>query len=284
MKKTLLALLSLALGLNAQAQLKEIYGPFYSGSVFVNKGNLFNPDDLRADSFQAYALTPNVGLQFDYGYLFENGFSVSGGIHYSTCNQKYTGDNSSYAYSLSGTTNASFIKLPITFSHQTRNDKLFKFIYSVGFFYAYTMGYSDKYTLDYKADNVASTTTTITQKEMTQTMDGSSSKATYALQNNVFHRHNIGALAAAGISYRFKERWEFITQLRSEIFMSNVENINKNVLTPTDGTPGFAQYGYVYGNYAKYMRSPNLNDRRSATRPFNLGLTLGLRKYVFGTR
>lgn len=283
MKKTLLALLSLALGLSAQAQLKEIYGPFYNVSVFANKGNLFNPDDLRADSFQAYALTPNVGLQFDYGYLFTNGFSISGGLHYSTCNQQYTGDNSSYAYSLSGTTNSSFIKLPFTISHQTRNDKLFKFIYSVGFFYAYTMGYSDKYTLDYKADNVASATTTITQKEMTQTMDGSSSKATYAIRDNVFHRHNIGTLAAAGISYRFKERWEFITQVRTEIFMSNVENINKNVLTPTDGTPGYAQYAYVYGNYAKYMRSPNINDRRSATRPFNMGLTIGLRKYVFGT-
>lgn len=283
MKKKLLVLLSLAFGFQAHAQLKEIYGPFYSGAVFVNKGNLFNPDDLRADSFQTYALTPNVGLQFDYGYLFESGISISGGLHYSTCNQKYSGSDPSYAYTLSGTTNASFIKLPFTISHQTRNDKLFKFIYSAGFFYAYTMGYKDQYSLDYKADNVATTNTTITQTDMTQTMEGSSSKASYALRDNVFHRHNIGAMVAAGISYRFNERWEFITQLRSEIFMSNVENINQNVLTPADNTPGFAQYGYVYGNYSKYMRSSNLNDRRSATRPFNLGLTLGLRKYVFGT-
>lgn len=284
MKKKLLILLSVALGFQAQAQLKEIYGPFYSGSVFVNKGNLFNPDDLRADSFQAYALTPNVGLQFDYGYLFDNGISVSGGLHYSTCNQKYTGSASSYAYTLNGTTNASFIKIPITFSHQTRNDKLFKFIYSAGFFYAYTMGYKDQYSFDYKADNVATLTTTITQKEMTQVLEGKSEKAVYALRDNVFHRHNIGALVAAGISYRFKERWELISQVRSEIFMSNVENINQNVVTPAENTPGYAQYAYVYGNYAKYMRSSNLNDRRSATRPFNLGLSIGLRKYVFGTR
>ncbi len=283
MKKLLLTLTSIMMMLAAQAQLTEIYGPYYGGSLFVNKGNLYNSDDYRADSFQKYQLTPNFAGQLELGYLFENGFSIAGCVQFATCNQKYKGADPYYAFTLTANTKSSFIKLPFIISHQTRNDKLLKFIYSVGFYYALTLGYSDQYTIDAIDPASADFTTSISKGLMTTTNSLTKDKTSYAIRDNIFNTHGLGALAGAGISYRFKEKVEFIAQFRTEMHLTNVENTSENVVSPTDGTPGFPQYKNLYGNYAKYMSVPDNNYRRAQTRPINMGINLGLRFYKFRT-
>ena len=70
-----------------------------------------------------------------------------------------------------------------------------------------------------------------------------------------------------------------MVQARTEFQFTNMENNEEILLTPKSGT-GVSELKHLYGNYAKYMTQPGFY-RRAATRPFNFGLQIGLRFYVF---
>ena len=281
MKKITILFALLVSGFASQAQITEAFGPFYNVNVFVNKGNLFNSDDLRVDSFQKYAITPAFAGSLEYGRLYDNGFSYSIGLQFGTCGQKYTGVDSAYPYTLNATTKSSFLKVPLTFSHQTRNDKKLKFMYSLGFFYGLTLAYTDKISMDYTDANLPDYETTITKDKIVTTSAKDTTKRSYALDASPVNKHGLGALGGVGVSYRIKPRTEFIAQVKGEFQFTDLENDTEILHTPTDGTAGVTQLNYVYGNYAKYMNANSSNFRRAATHPFNLGLTIGLRFYVF---
>ena len=278
--RKILTLLLLALGTaTAQAQQTEAYGPFYNINFYGYKSNLFNSDDLRADSFQAYAFTPGFAGSLETGYLYDNGFSYSLGIQFGTNNQKYTGSDRFYPYTLTATTKSSFLKVPLVFSHQSMNDKKLKFMYSVGFFYSLNTGYSDEIVLDYTDANLPDYTTKITKKEMVTTNNKDTVKSSYLLDRRPVNTHGLGAIAGAGISYRLASRTELMVQARTEFQFTNMENNEEILMTPKSGT-GVSELKHLYGNYAKYMTQPGFY-RRAATRPFNFGLQIGLRFYVF---
>jgi hypothetical protein len=280
MKKVVFLLAVVFSTLVSVAQQTEAYGPFYGLNVYGYKSNLFNSDDFRADSFQTYSMTMSFAGSFEYGYLYDNGFAVSGGLQWGTCNQNYKGADQEYLYKLTANTKTSYLKIPLTFSHQTRNGKKFKFIYSVGFFYSLNTGYSDKIVLDYNDPNVADYETTISKKTISTKNTKDTFKTSYALDYKQYKTHGLGALAGLGFSYRLKERMEFITQLKGEFQFTDAENSDEILYTPTGSTPGNPLLRRTYGNYAKYM-SNNQAYKRAATHPFNLGLSLGLRFYVF---
>lgn len=278
--RKILTLLFIAMSTaSAQAQQSEAYGPFYNINFFGYKSNLFNSDDLRADSFQAYALTPGFAGSLEKGYLYDNGFSYSLGIQFGTNNQKYTGSNRFYPYSLTATTKSSFLKIPLVFSHQSMNEKKLKFMYSVGFFYSLNTGYSDEIVMDNTDANLPDYTTKITKKEMVTTNNKDTMKSSYLLDHSPVSVHGFGAIAGAGISYRLASRLELVMQARTEFQFTNMEYNDEILLTPKAGT-GSAELKHLYGNYAKYMTQPGFY-RRAATRPFNLGLQIGLRFYAF---
>lgn len=265
---------------SAYSQETEAYGPFININVYAYKSNLFNSDDLRADSFQKYSITPGFAGSIERGYLYDNGFSYSLGLQFGTNNQKYTGADPNYAYKLTATTKTSFIKVPLTLAHQTRNDKKLKFLYSLGFFYSLNTSYSDQIELDYTNSLLADYTTNITKKEITTKNSLDTAKSSYSFEHKPVNTHGFGALAGAGLSYRLKSRTELMVNLKGEFQFTNLENTDENLWTPTGNTPGTANYKPLYGNYAKYMTGAGA-ARRAGTRPFNLGLNIGLRFYLF---
>jgi hypothetical protein len=281
MKKVSILFFILVATFAAQAQQTEAYGPYYGVNIFVNKSNLFNSDDLRTDSFQKYKMTPSVSGSVEYGYLYDNGFSVSLGLQWGTANQKYTGEDIYLPYKMTATTKSSYLKIPLLFNHQTRNDKKFKFMYTLGFFYSLNTGYSDKIVLDYIDPNSADFETNITKKGIETTNTKDTNKTSYTFDQSVVRSSGLGAIVGAGISYRLKERTEFTMQIKSEFQFNNSENSDEILFTPTGSTTGNPLLHRVYGNYAKYMNVNNTNYGRATTHPFNVGITLGLRFYVF---
>lgn len=267
-------------GFVSKAQQTEAYGPFINLNVYGYKSNLFNSDDFRADSFQTYSMTPGFAGSIERGYLFENGFSYALGFQFGTNNQKYQGAHTSYPYKMTATSKSSFIKLPLTFAYQSRNDKKLKFMYSVGFYYSLNTGYTDEIVLDYIDPTAADYTTKITKKDMVTTNSKDTTKTSYAFDKKPVKSHGLGVLGGAGLSYRLKPRTELMVQVKTEFQFTNTESNEEILLTPKGSTPGSPELKHVYGNYAKYMTQPGFY-RRAATHPFNLGLTIGLRCYLF---
>ncbi|MBL7772065.1 MAG: hypothetical protein JNM95_04300 [Chitinophagaceae bacterium] len=285
MKKILvLCLAVLTIGI-AKAQ-DRTYGPFYGIHVFGYKSNLFNSDDFRADSFQKYQFTPGFGATLEFGRLYQSGFSVAGGLSFGTSNQKYVGNDISYTYNMTATTSTSFLKIPIIFGLQAHKDKRLKYFYTLGFYYSYNTGYKDVRKKDYKDDltKAPTETTTITKDTYTITYDTTKLQTVLSMDKSPIVRNGFGALAGFGINYRIKDKMQFIAQLKGEFTITNIESIEKTRFRYVDGTNntvGFPYSGYVYDNYTKYMNDPKSNWNRSGTHPFNLGIQIGIRYYLY---
>lgn len=273
-------MLTLLVSFSGFAQETEAYGPFINFNVYGYKSNLFNSDDLRADSFQTYSMTPSFGASIERGRLYENGFSYAIGLQFGTNNQKYTGTHTNYPYKLTATTKTSFIKVPLTLAHQTRNDKKLKFMYSLGLFYSLNTGYSDQIVLDYIDPLLPDYTTSITKKGIETKNNKDTNKTSYVFENNPINTHGFGALGGIGISYRVASRTELMVNLKGEFQFTNMESTEENLWTPSGSTTGTPELKHLYGNYAKYMVAPGAH-RRAGTRPFNIGLNIGLRFYLF---
>jgi len=283
MKKLSLSVLVFSLfSLKAIAQIEQ-YGPFLGGTGLVYKSNLYNAQDLSADSVQKYAFTPGFGLSFDFGYKSLNGISISSGISVSTSNQKYKSKDTIYGDVLdfSATTKMTYIKVPLILSMQTRNDRNLKAFYSVGLFYSYNSGFSETAKWDYKYNDFADRTTSIKKKEIESTFPKDSNSYVSTISERPYRRHGWGAILAMGASKRFSTKGEWFIQARIDYQLSSSENNDEVVFTPTTGSSDSKRAGYVFGNYAKYMSNKTSNYNRPATHPFNIGLSFGLRYYVF---
>lgn len=279
MKKIVFSFVCILMTQLASAQL---YGKYWGANLNIYKSNLFNADDVRADSFQKYKMTPGVGGSIEYGYLYENGISYSFGLQFGTNNQSYVGNAiTGSKLTMEAKTKLSYLKIPFTVTIQHINDKKTKFLYSIGAFYSYNLAYSDIRTFSYSDGSIKPYEMTIKKEVLTANIVGDTAKATYDIKDRPYHRHGIGASAGIGFSRLVKEKVELITQLKGEFQISNAENTDENTLTPTGATSGYPQADYVYGNYAKYMYAPGKNENRAATHPFTIGLTIGLRFYLF---
>jgi hypothetical protein len=280
MKKWIIAALFLATAWTASAQM---YGTFYGVHLFTYKSNLFNSDDLRADSFQAYSFTPGIAGQFEYGYLYENGFSVSGGIQFGTNNQKYKGSDGTYNYDLKATTKTSYLKIPLTFAMQAINDRKMKFIFSWGFYYSYNAGYSDYILYDFKDPTVKDLETRIDKDTYVSNLVGDTAKTSYAMDNRPFKRHGLGALGGVGFNYKIGDKTDLMVQVKGEFLITNAENNEEVTFTPTGSTAitEKPRLDRPFQNYAKYMFAPKTNHNRAGTHPFNFGISIGIRRYLF---
>ena len=284
MKKFYLSLCLLVFcGSRLMAQIEQ-YGPFIGGSAFVYKSNLYNAQDLHADSVQKYAFTPGAGISFDFGYRYLNGFSVSSGLSFSTSNQKYSGHDSIIGdvVTFSAKTKMSFIKVPLILSMQTRNDKPVKAFYSLGVFASLNTGYSETATWDYAHQNFyRNHTTTITKKTIETKYNNDTTKYQSTVSERPYRTLGWGAIMAMGISKRYSKKSEMYIQARIDYQISSSENNDQVVFTPVSGSADVRHEGYVWGNYAKYMHKLSSNYNRPATHPFNLGITFGIRHYIF---
>jgi hypothetical protein len=282
MKKFILVAIVIAFGLPVSAQ---FYGPFYGANVFVNKSNLFNSDDYRADSFQTYKMTPSFAGNFEIGYLYQTGLSVATGIQFGTCNQKYTGSNNYYPYNLTATTKTSSIRIPVIFGIQKMNDKKLKFLYTVGFYYSYNTSYSDKWELTNKVptNNVTQVQTYTLKDDIISYENNINKQANYSanLDKRPYQRQGLGALGSVGIKYQLKEKLEFIAQLKCEFTVTNAEITDEIRFIPINDPLSFPYSGHVFQNHAKFMDDKNSNWNRASTHPFNLGISVGVRYYLF---
>ena len=264
-----------------QAQIEQ-YGPFVGGNLFLYKSNLYNSQDLHADSVQHYQITPGFGLSFDFGYRYLNGLSIQSGLSYGSSGQHYNGKDSVVGdvVTFSAKTNMSFIKVPLIFSMTTRNDKPVKAFYSVGIFAALNTGFSESFSFDFAHAVNASYTTTITKETYEVKYKNDTAKHAYNLNERPYRSLGWGAILALGASKRMNKKTEGFMQLKMEYQLSSSENTDQMIFTPQAGTADSKHLGYVWGNYAKYMHH-NGNYNRPATHPFNLGLTFGIRHFIF---
>ncbi len=284
MKKLSLSLLVLfVFSLKSIAQIEQ-YGPFVGGTAFVYKSNLYNAQDLHADSVQKYAFTPGFGVSFDFGHKYLNGISISSGISFSTSNQNYKGKDTIIGdvVTFSAKTKMSYLKIPLIFSMQTRNDKKAKAYYSLGVFYSYNTGYSETSTLNYEHNNFyRDQTTTISKKSVTTKYDKDTNSYVSNISERPYQHHGWGAIMALGASKRYSKKGEWFIQTKIEYQISSSENNDEMVFTPAVGSKDTRHVGHVWGNYAKYMHTTLSNYNRSATHPFDLGLSFGIRYYLF---
>lgn len=283
MKKLILAAIITFFGLQVSAQ---VYGPFYGANVFVNKSNLFNSDDLRADSFQTYKITPSFAGNFEFGYLYESGFSIASGLQFGTCNQNYKGSDNYYLYDLTASTKTSFLKIPIIFGMQKMNDKKLKFLYTLGFYYSYNTGYSETWELTEKAlipvlNIHRKQTYTIKDDIFSYSNNYDTIKSSSRMDKRPYQRHGLGGLASIGFRYQLKEKLDFIAQLKGEFTVTNAEITEDVRFTPVNDPTVFPYTGHAFENYAKYMNNSNANWNRASTHPFNVGISLGIRYYLF---
>ncbi|HPI54501.1 MAG TPA: hypothetical protein PLU10_07380 [Chitinophagaceae bacterium] len=278
MKKIVLLSLLLVTGSLLKAQ---VYGPYYGINLYGYKSNLFNSDDLRTDTFQSYKITPGFAGSLEYGYLWQNGFSLTTGLQFGTSNQNYKGSDPFLPYTMTANTKMSFIKIPLIFGKQKMNDRKTKLLYTVGFFYSYNTGYSDKIVIDFIDPNTKDLQTTIKKEVETNTVIGDTFKSVYTMDKRPYARHGLGALASLGMIYKLKDKMELIAQVKGEFTITNAENTAEAKYTPVKPTPGLPEMDYTYGNYAKYMNVSKLNYNRAATHPFNIGISVGLRMYLF---
>ena len=124
-------------------------------------------------------------------------------------------------------------------------------------------------------------TTTIDKKTIENKYGGDTSKYASTVDQRPYRRHGWGAILGLGASKRFNQNAEGFIQFKIEYQISSSENNDEMIYTPTAGSKEIKRTGHVWGNYAKYMRSANSNYNRPATHPFNMGLTFGLRYYLF---
>jgi hypothetical protein len=285
MKKLFVLCLLVMMILESQGQ-DRTYGPFWGIHAYTYKSNLFNSDDLRADSFQKYQLTLGAAGSVEYGYLYESGFSVSGGIEFGTNNQKYTGSDPGFPFTMNATTKVSFLKIPIVFGLQAHQDRKLKYMYTLGFFYSYNTGYSDVRSIDYD-DQFSKAPTEfyeITKDTYTMRFDTTALQTVLSMDQRPIVRNGFGALAGLGVNYRLTDKVQFLAQVKAEFTITNIESLEKTRFKYVNGannTIGFPYSDYVYKNYAKYMHQNDRNWNRSGTHPFNLGLTLGIRYYLY---
>lgn len=281
MRKAIALLLLSFIILQTQAQ-DTRYGTFYGVHLYGYKSNLFNSDDLRVDSFQTYSITPGFGIQAEYGFLAENGFSISGGIQFGTNNQNYKGSHINVPYTMKASTKTSFLKIPLTMGIQAINDKKMKFLYTWGFYYSYLTAASDYMLIDYILPQTRDIETNIKNNEKTVQIIGDTAKARYSMDKRPYRRHGLGALASAGVTYRIGHKTDLLIQAKGEFQFTNMETTDEVVFTPTSNfTSPYTFLGHAFGNYAKWMDRQPANHNRAATRPFNLGISIGIRHYLW---
>ncbi len=283
MKKISLSILTLVLFvLQSTAQIEQ-YGPFVGGTAFVYKSNLYNAQDFASDSVQKYSTTMGFGAGFDFGHKYLNGISISSGLHFGTNNQNYKSKDTIPGDILTFTANAkmTFIKIPLVVSMQTRNDKAAKAFYSMGLFYSYNTGYSEKINWEYKHNTALNHTTTIKKQTIENAFPKDSNKYVSNVDQRPYNRHGWGAILGMGASKRYSKNAEWFCQLKIEYQISSSENNDEMVFTPAAGSVDTKHVGHVWGNYAKYLHRTNSNYNRPATHPFDLGLSFGIRYYLF---
>lgn len=268
---------------SCQTNAQDLYGSFYGLHLYAYKSNLFNSDDLRADSFQTYKFTPGIAGSFEYGYLYENGFSISGGLQFGTNNQKYSGSDNKIPYTMTATSKLSFLKIPLIMGKQALNDKKMKFLYTWGFYYAYNTGYSDYMMLDYGDSKIKNYEQNLSSNTYTSNLVGDTNKVTYDMSKRPYKRSSWGALASVGFNYRIGKKTDFVLQVKGEYSISNIEVNDEVEFTPTGSTAitEKPKLSHAFGDYAKYMTSGVGNYNRAATHPFNIGLSFGIRHYLF---
>jgi hypothetical protein len=284
MKKIWIPFLALmAFSYVSKAQI-EHYGPFVGGNVFGYKANLYNAKDFAADSVQKYKMTFGVSGGFDFGYRWLNGISISSGISFGSCNQNY-GSKDSIAGDIvdfSASTKMSFVKIPLVISMQTRNDKPRKAYYSLGVFYSYNAGFSETATWDYTHNSFSPDKTINIKGEEIETQLANDSKIYKStMSERPYQRHAWGAILGLGMSKRYSDNAEWFFQTKVEYQVSSSENTDEVTFTPTEGSVEPRRVGHVWGNYAKYMQNDKASFSRPATHPFCLGLTFGIRYYLF---
>lgn len=261
----------------------QLYGPFYGVHLYTYKSNLFNSDDFRADSFQKYKMTLGIAGQFEYGFLYENGFSVSGGLQFGSNNQNYIGEDEDYPYDLKAKTKMSFLKIPLTFGWQAVNDRKMKFLFTWGFYYSYNTGYSDYILYDFKGSAIKDVEVNMKKDTWTSNMVDDTAKTSYVMDQRPYRRHGLGALGGVGFNYRIGEKTDLMVQAKMEFLITNAEHNEETVFTPTGSTAVLEKprLDRPFENYAKYMYAPKTNHNRAGTHPFNLGLSIGIRHYLF---
>ncbi|MBL7767174.1 MAG: outer membrane beta-barrel protein [Chitinophagaceae bacterium] len=273
----------LSLSFFAQAQMEQ-YGPFVGGHAFVYKSNLFNSDDFRSDSVQKYKATMGFGGGFDYGYKGENGVSISSGLYFGTNNQKYGSEDTIVGdvLTFSAETKMSFLKVPLIISIQTRNESNLKAYYSLGAYICYNTGYSETINWDYKHNNSSlDLETTIEKKMMTSKYKGDSNTYSWKLDKRPYRRLGIGAIAAVGVSQKLSKQLDGYIQAKLEYQITNAEYSGETTFTPNNSKSGARYIDHLWGNYAKYMPDKKSDYERWGTHPFNLGVTFGLRYFIF---
>ncbi len=262
----------------------EQSGPFIGGNGFIYKSNLYNAHDAATDSVQKYSITMGFSGGFDFGYKSLNGISISSGISFGTSNQNYKSNDTIFGDILKFTANSkmTFVKIPLILSMQTRNDKPLKAFYSLGLFYSYNSGYSETINWDYTYNNFSpDLTTTIKKQSIENKYDKDTNKYVSNLSERPYRRHGWGAIMAMGASKRFNKNSEWFLQAKIEYQISSSENNDEIIFTPAAGSKDTKRVGHVWGNYAKYMHKKEGNYNRPATHPFNLGITFGIRYFLW---
>lgn len=264
----------------------QIYGPYVGASAYGYKSNLFNSDDLRVDSFQKYKITPGFSGSFDFGYLYENGVSINTGIQIGNSNQKYQGGDTTYPYQFDAMTKLTSIKIPLTFGKQRMDgEKKTVLIYSAGFYYTYNASYKDRYTVDFTNKNTLDYEVVTEKKTQTSTFTANDSVfSTLLLDRRPYTRHGFGAVANLGVAIRLKEKLDLTILAKSEFQINNAEITEKITYRDTKSSasnPILPYTDYAFGNYSKYLDKLNQNHNRAGTHPFNIGISVGLRYYIF---
>jgi hypothetical protein len=101
------------------------------------------------------------------------------------------------------------------------------------------------------------------------------------VEDRPYRRHGWGAVMAMGLSKQFNKNAEWFVQAKMEYQISNSEFNEETLFTPASGSSDKRKLGHVWGNYAKYMHRANSNYNRPFTHPFNIGVTFGIRYYLF---
>jgi hypothetical protein len=264
----------------------QIYGPYIGASFYGYKSNLFNSDDLRVDSFQKYVITPGFAGSFDYGYLWENGVTFNTGLQIGTSNQKYKGGDTTFPYQFEAQTKLTQVKIPITIGKQTMHgEHKVVLIYSAGLYYAYTASYKDELFVNFTNKNIKDLRYVTEKKTFTEKWDIKDTITNaYVMSRRPYTKHGIGVVANLGIAYRIKEKLDFTVLAKAEFQVTNAEITDQIVYTNAKSgisNPIVPESKHAFGNYAKYMTKANQNHNRSGTHPFNIGLSVGLRYYLF---
>jgi hypothetical protein len=149
-------------------------------------------------------------------------------------------------------------------------------------YYGYNATFSEEANWEYEYNNSYRDRTMTIDKETIETKyAGDTNKYVATIDDRPYKRHSWGAILGMGASKRMNKNTEGFVQFKIEYQISSSENTEETVFTPTKGSKETKRTGYVWGNYAKYMHGANSNYNRPATHPFNMGITFGIRYYLF---